>query len=586
MLQIPICGLLLLLAAPAADEALSTRLRSLSAVGSAEVPRPSRDGSRLVFVTSLFGSRQAAVMPVDGGYPVQLTAEREGVVSLRYSPTDSRQLVAVVRRDGRRRIVLLDDQGSPAEEVERSPGDQLLGGFTRDGKRLFFATVSEGKARLFQLQLDGNKATEVLPGTIPPATGTFASAPPPPYTAPARRDAGLPDAGASDAGGSDAGASDAGASDAGAASGPAGGRPASLALAEVLPDVLALGPPSPDGRFLLLVTSKGGGNDVWSIELSSTRATLLTPHDGKARFADPRWSPDGRTVYVLDDAGRDRDGVDAIVVATRERKTVYAPNRRVEAYALSEDGHRLAVAEDAGGETVFGLLELPGLRAQPLPQPPSGALASAPEGESALAWSASGDRLFFAWSQADDTTDVLGFRMGFGAMVRLTRSPRPGLPAGSLPRPSRLTLTGADGKEMGAWIWRPGGGSRPKLALLLTGEEVRPVLEPKVGALVAAGFAVLGVNPRDGRGRLATGEDGVPDLAAAVRSARSQGDVDAQRPLLVAIGRGAAQAARLLKAQPDAFSGVVAMDSSERIQGAVPASNLQELVKAARDKAR
>jgi dipeptidyl aminopeptidase/acylaminoacyl peptidase len=574
MLQIPICGLLLLLAAPSADEALSARLRALSAVGSAEVPRPSRDASRLAFVTSLFGSRQAAVMPIDGGYPMELTAEREGVVFLRYSPTDPRQLAAVVRRDGRRRIVVLDDQGSPAEEVDPSPGDQLLGGFSRDGRRLFFATISEGKGRLFQFQLDGNKATEVVPGTIPPATGTFASAPP--YVAPAPRDAGAPDAGASDAG----------ASDGGATSRPSPGRPASAALSEVLPDVQALGPPSPDGRYLLLVTGKGGGNDVWSIELSSTRATLLTPHQGKARFADPRWSPDGKTVYVLDDAGRERDGVDAIAVATRERKTVYAPNRRVEAYALTEDGHRLAVAEDASGETVFGLLELPGLRAQPLPQPPSGALAQAPEGESAMAWSASGDRLFFAWSQADDTTDVLGFRIGYGAMVRLTHSPRPGLPQGSLPRPSRLTLTGADGKEMGAWIWRPSSGSRAKLALLLTGDEVRPVLEPRVAALVAAGFAVLGVNPRDGQGKLATGEEAVPDLVAAVRSIRSQGDVDAERPLLVAIGRGAAQAARLLKSHPDAFSGAVAAGPSERAPGVVLAGNLPELVKAAREKTR
>jgi Tol biopolymer transport system component len=570
MLQIPICGLLLVLAAPAADEALSARLRALSAVGSAEVPRPSRDTSRLAFVTSLFGSRQVAVMPIDGGYPVQLTAEREGAVSVRYSPTDPRQLVAVVRRDGRRRIVVLDDQGSPAEEVDPSPGDQLLGGFTRDGRRIFFATVSEGKGRLFQFQLGGEKATEVLPGTIPPATGTFASAPP--FLAASPRDGGTPDAGGRDAGG--------------AASGASGGRPVSATLAEVLSDIQALGPPSPDGRYLLVVTSKAGGNDVWSVELSSTRATLLTPHEGKARFADPRWNPDGKIVYVLDDAGRDRDGVDAITVATRERKTIYAPNRRVEAYALTEDGHRLAVAEDANGETVFGLLELPGLRAQPLPQPPSGALAPAPEGESAMAWSPSGDRLFFAWSQADDTTDILGFRMGFGAMVRLTRSPRPGLPAGSLPRPSRLTLTGSDGKEMGAWIWRPSTSSRAKLAVLVTGEEVRPVLEPRIDALVAAGYAVLGVNPRDGRGKLESGEDAVPDLVAAVRSMRSQGDVDADRPLLVGVGKGAAQAARVLKANPDAFSGAVATDASERIPGVVLAANLPDLVKAAREKAR
>ncbi|MFL5426585.1 MAG: S9 family peptidase [Myxococcales bacterium] len=573
MLQLAILGPVLLLAAPpvpGGDEALAARLRALSAIGTAEVPRPSRDGSRLLFVTTLFGSRQLAVIPIDGGYPVQLTFEREGVIAARYSPTDPRRVVAIVRRDRRRRLVLLDDQGSPPAELEKSPGDQLFGGFTRDGKRAFFATFAEGKARLFQFQLDGNKATEVLPGTTGPASGVI----PPPYTPPPPRDAGVADAGTG--------------AGAGAASRSSVGTP-SVSLADVLPDATALGPPSPDARFLLLVTSRGGGDDVYSIELSSTRATLLTPHEGKAHFADPRWTPDGRTVYVLTDAGRDRDGVDAVTVSTRERKTIHAPsNRRIEAYALTEDGHRLAVAEDANGETVFGLLELPSLRAQPLPQPPSGALAPGVDGEPAMAWTAGGDRLFFSWSQADDTTDVLMFRVGFGAMVRLTRSPRPGLPAGSLPRPVRLTVTGADGKDIGGWMWRPQNASKPKLALLLTGAEVRPVLDPRIDALVSAGYAVLGVNPRDGRGRLETGDEATADLAAAVRSAgRSQTDLDAQRPLLVAIGKGGgAQAVRLVQTQADSFSGTVALGSSEHVESAANASALQDLVKAAREKTR
>ncbi|MFL5248852.1 MAG: alpha/beta hydrolase family protein, partial [Myxococcales bacterium] len=269
--------------------------------------------------------------------------------------------------------------------------------------------------------------------------------------------------------------------------------------------------------------------------------------------------------------------------------TIHAPaNRRIEAYALTEDGHRLAVAEDASGETVFGLLELPSLRAQPLPQPPSGALAPGVDGEPAMAWTAGGDRLFFSWSQADDTTDVLMFRVGFGAMVRLTRSPRPGLPAGSLPRPVRLTVTGADGKDIGGWMWRPQNASKPKLALLLTGAEVRPVLDPRIDALVSAGYAVLGVNPRDGRGRLETGDEATADLAAAVRSAgRSQTDLDAQRPLLVAIGKGGgAQAVRLVQTQADSFSGTVALGSSEHVESAANASALQDLVKAAREKTR
>jgi Tol biopolymer transport system component len=580
MLQSLVCALGLLLAGPPAEDALSARLRALATVGMAEVPRPSRDGARLAFVTTLFGSRQVAVMPVDGGYPVQLTAEPEGVVSLRYSPADPRQLAAVVRRDGRRRVVLLDDQGGLVLEVDRAPGDQLLGGFTRDGKRLFFATLDAGKARLFQLQLDGKKVVEVLPGAIAAAAGPL----PPPFAS--TPGAAQPDAGPPDAGTPDAGTPDAGTPDGGASSGsPQARREPTVALAEILPSVSSLGPASPDGRFLLLLVSRGGGDDLYSVEISSARATLLTPHEGKAHFAHPRWNPDGKIVYLLSDAGRPRDGVDAIAVATRERKTLYAPQRRVEDFAVTEDGHRIAVAEDESGETVFGLLELPSLRAQPLPQPPSGALAEALDGEPALAWNTTGDRLFFSWRQADDTTDVLAFRIGYGATSRLTRSPRPGLPPGSLPRPVRAQLAGAAGKDVAGWLWRPAESARPHLALVVTGGEVRPVLDARIDALVAAGIAVLGLNPRDASGRLEV-EDAAPDLLAAVRTAQRESDLDAQRPLLVALGKGAAQAVRLVRGQPDAFAGIVTMDASERVPGATSVSGLADLVKAAREKLR
>jgi hypothetical protein len=99
---------------------------------------------------------------------------------------------------------------------------------------------------------------------------------------------------------------------------------------------------------------------------------------------------------------------------------------------------------------------------------------------------------------------------------------------------------------------------------------------------VAAGYAVLGVNPRDGRGRLETGDEATADFAAAVRSAAITDGPDARAPSL-AVGKGGAQAAALA-AQPDSFSGAVAMGSSEHVEGAATASTLQDLVKAAREK--
>src|SRR5205823_7772505 len=168
------------------------------------------------------------------------------------------------------------------------------------------------------------------------------------------------------------------------------------------------------------------------------------------------------------------------------------------AFALTEDGHRLAVAEEANGQTVFSVLELPGLRAQPLPQPPGGALQPAPSGESPLEWTKAGDRLFFGWGQADDTADVFAFRTGFGTTTRLTRSPRPGLSRHALVRPTSLRVARPDASELTGWMWKPRDTPKPHVALFLRGPEdpVRPVLDPSAAALSASGIAAVGLNPR------------------------------------------------------------------------------------------
>ena len=580
-------ALALLFAFPAApaDEPIPATLRALAYLGSAEGARASEDNRQIAFVTTLFGSRQAAAMPIDGGYPIQLTAEPGGVQAVRWSPTDSHALVAIALREGRHRLLLLDDQGGPAVELDPAPGDQLLGGFTRDGKRVFYALVEGGKVSVRQVGIDhARKVTEVTPGAIaqpapgspfPAASPAAADArgkapavPPPPTMAGARRSP-PPGGGAT-------------------TSGPA--REPPVPLEEALQGVAAMGPVSPDGRSLLAQTRRGGDEAVWLVDLASARAETLTPHQGAARFRLPRWSPDGRTVYLLTDAGRDTLGVDAIVVGSRERKSVYAPGRAVEGFALTDDGHRLAVAEDANGQTVFSVLELPGLRAQPLPQPPGGALQPAPEGEPPLAWTRAGDRLLFAWRQAEDTTDVFSFRTGFGTTTRLTRSPRPGLPRSGLLRPSAVTLSGAEGRQVPGWIWRPRHPPRPRLALLVPGPEdpVRPVLDRNAAVLAAAGIAVLGLNPRGGL-RPPPAQAAADDLAAALRSLRDRGDLDARKPLLVAVGAGAEVAEQLLEREPDAFSGVAAVDASRKPKGALEIdssspSALQELAKYARER--
>src|SRR3989442_1207397 len=154
MRSVPLILLAASLAAFAADEPFPEVLRALESLGSAGGARPSEDSRQIAFVTTLFGSRQAAVMPLDGGYPVQLTAEPGGIVAVRWSPSDPHLVVAVAVREGKRRLLMVDDQGGRPGGFGPAPGGQLLGGFTRDGKKLFYGVVEGGAVSLRHVGMD------------------------------------------------------------------------------------------------------------------------------------------------------------------------------------------------------------------------------------------------------------------------------------------------------------------------------------------------------------------------------------------------------------------------------------------------
>src|SRR4051812_1293577 len=438
------------------------KLRHLNSAAAAWSPSPLPDASRVAFITTLFGTRQAAWMAGDGGYPQQLTDEPGGVMAVRYVPADQGLVLALAERDGRRRILLLDDVGNPPVEIDPAPGDQFMGGFSRDGKRFFYATSDAGKITLKMLPLDSRKPVEVVPP--PPAAGAQ----------------------------------------------PAAG---SVPLSEALGGLFALGPPSPDARTLLASVQRGQGEALVVVDLSAGRATVIT--DTPARWRQPRFSADGRTVYALTDSGRKTMGVQAIALPGKAQKVIYAPPQNLEAFAVSEDGHKLAVAAEATGETLFSLLELSSLRAQPLAALPAGALAPVLAGESPLIWDRTGERLFFAWRLADDTTDVWELRQGYGTPVRLTRSPRPGLPRKAIVRPSPLTIG-----DQQAWLWRPPQPAKPRVAVLISSAGTRPLFDKRVAALNYAGLAVLAVN-------------GPGAQASALGWLQKAEDLDGREPLLL-----------------------------------------------------
>jgi dipeptidyl aminopeptidase/acylaminoacyl peptidase len=445
-----------LFAAPAED--LAARLRHLESMAAAWAPAPSSDGARVAFITTLFGTRQAASIAVEGGFPMQLTDEPGGIAEVRYVPSEPRQLLIVSLRDGRRRLQLIDEEGSPPAAVDPASGDQLAGGFSRDGKKLFYAVRDGPSAVLRVFAMDSKKVADVVPP--PPAAGT-------------QRTSGA------------------------------------LTLDDALSGLVSLGPLSPDSRTIAAVVRRSGADAVVLADLQSARADLLTDPQKPGRFRQPRFSPDGRTLYVLTDGGRGRFGVDAITIQDRSRRTVYAPENPVDAFAISEDGHRLAVALDSNGLSVFSLMDLPSMRVQPLAAPPAGAIADG------MTWDRAGERLWFGWRLTDDATDVWQIRLGRGTATRQTRSPRPALPREAIPRPAPVQVGDRQG-----WLWRPAGEGKSRVAVLLSSASIRPLFDKRIAALNFGGLAVLGVS--------GPGAD-----SAALAYLQKARDLDAREPLLL-----------------------------------------------------
>ena len=104
----------------AAPEGLAEKLRHLASADAAWAPSPAPDASRVAFLTTLFGTRQAASMAGDGGYPSQLTDEPGGVVAVRYLPPEAGRMVALVNRGGRRRRCCRRCEGGLPSPIVRS----------------------------------------------------------------------------------------------------------------------------------------------------------------------------------------------------------------------------------------------------------------------------------------------------------------------------------------------------------------------------------------------------------------------------------------------------------------------------------
>jgi len=497
--------------ASAADDDLTELVTRLAKIGSCGSPSFSPDAKRLAVICNLSGLPQVWTVPVEGGWPTQVTALDDQVTGVAWSPTDPDVLAFSLAPGGglNEQVYVVRPNGLSLQRItEGGKINNRLYGWTPDGK---------------YLRLGSNRGN---PGSIDSYIFHL----------------GL----------------------------------GHLRLAAVNQGSGSFEDVSEDGRWGLVqrVKSRGDAN-VSLIGLRQRADVLLTLHQPPGSFGHPRFSPDGRTVYLLSAQGRDRVALARVRLAARsgsreereeaekgegeeeeereeraageeapvfwkvEPQEVIAGRNDADlsTFALTEDGKTAALLWNVAGESRLSFLELATLKETPGPALP-GALASG------LEFSKDGRLLAMTVSGSNLPADVWVVDRPSGALRQVTFSPHAGILLEALVAPKLVTFKAHDGLELSGWLYRLPGEAGVKAGPVVVsfhgGPEAqeRPSFNATYQALLARGISVFAPNVRGSSGfgkrfvNLDNGEkrvDAIKDIEDCVGFLVGQGIADPKR---------------------------------------------------------
>jgi dipeptidyl aminopeptidase/acylaminoacyl peptidase len=453
-------------------------------IRSAGGPSFSPDGRFLAFLTNITGVSQLWQVPVEGGWPVQLTFTTESVRGGSYSPVKF-ELITSMDAGGNERTQLyrlhgvgggtdhgLGD-GWLSEDLSRHPqAIHAFGGWSHDGERIAFSANRDDPAR-FDVYVQKVAGTE------------------------ARR----------------------------LARGP-GGYYTAHGWA-------------PDDRHLLVSHNESNYNqDLYLIDVETGQARRLTPHEGDAQYESPHWSADGKRIYLVSTSGgRDRTGLAQIDLDSGRLSYLETPEYEVEGVDASPKGHWLAYRLNVDGRSELKLRDLKTGKTLTPPALPLGVVAG-------LAFARDDSKLAFTFDGPRHNPDVWVWDLATNKMRQVTHSSRAGIPFSQFAEPEAIKYKTFDGRMIPAWFYKPAGGKPGELPPVIVyphgGPEgqTRPAFNPIFQYFVQAGYAVLAPNVRGSTGygtaymnldNTTKRMDSVKDLAHAAYWLRDEKQGDPKR---------------------------------------------------------
>ena len=421
----------------------------------------SPDGRRVAFLTDITGVTQAWELPVEGGWPEQLTFHEERVSGVHYSPTENKLLYSMdVGGNERSQLFLLG--GGEERNLTRVPeAIHYFGGFSPDGERIAYTATRRNGT-------DFDVFVQDLPEGEPETVWET-------------------------------------------------------------PGYHTVSGWAPNASFLVVSRHHSNlNNDLYRLDLTSGEATLLTPHEGEARFGGARVTPNGESIFLATDRDGDFVRLARLDLSTLKIEHLTPDDWDVEEVELSEDGRWLAVSRNFEGYSDFMLFSGNGRRV-PEPEMPEGIVGG-------FEFSPDGERLAFTLTGPNRNPDVWVVDLPDGEARRLTRSSTAGIPPRTFRRPKVVRYPTFDGREIPAFFYEPETSpeNAPVLVNVHGGPESqsRPLFAPVTQYLLGRGYAVFAPNVRGstGYGKAYTHlddvylrMDSVKDLAYAAEWLRDRG---------------------------------------------------------------
>ncbi|HEX2741018.1 MAG TPA: S9 family peptidase, partial [Rubrobacter sp.] len=251
----------------------------------------------------------------------------------------------------------------------------------------------------------------------------------------------------------------------------------------------------PDGSALIISRHHSNvNNDLYRLDLTTGEATLLTPHQGDARFSGANVTPDGGSVYLA----TDRDGeflrLARLDLATLSLDYLTPDDWDVEGVELSRDGRYLVTSRNVDGYSDVLLFNGRGRR-MPDPRIPEGIVGG-------FEFSPDSREVAFTLTAPERNPDLWVLDLPDGDARRITRSSTAGIPPRTFRRPRVVRYPSFDGRQIPALFHEPGIENAPVIVNVHGGPESqsRPAFAPVTQYLLHRGYAVFFPNVRGSTG--------------------------------------------------------------------------------------